>query len=184
MGILRFAPRQFGSISEWNSDDILRKSDEGALYIGRYRNPGDAFRTLLEFDLSLLPVGKKYKTAYLQLYIYRNQIPQGTIRASIHPLAEPWDENMLGWNNRPQAAEKPVQTIIIPADWTGYILFDMSALLRGWLDGGIKNHGCMITGDEENDRLVAFASPAYPARDQHPQLLLIEEDSQRDYCLP
>lgn len=183
MGFLRFNPRQFGSISEWNSDDVLRKTDGGALYISRYQNPGDAFRSLLEFDLSMLPMGKVYKTAYLQLYIYRNQIPRGTIMANIYPLAEPWNENSLCWNNRPQAAEKPIQSIVIPAAWTGFILFDISILTRSWLEKSINNYGCMITGDEKNDSLVAFASRAYPQRDKHPQMLLIAEDSKPNYCL-
>lgn len=183
MGIITFKPRQFGSISEWNCNDILRKTDASALYISRYQNPGDAFRSLLEFDISLLPVGKEYKIAYLQLYIYRNQISQGTIRANICPLIEPWNENSLCWNTKPQAVEGPSQTVIIPAAWTGFILFDISNLLRNWLDGTLKNNGCMITGDESFDSLVTFASRAYPERDKHPQLLLIPEDSKQDYCL-
>lgn len=183
MSTIIFKPRQCSSISEWNSDDILRQTDAGALYVSRYQNPGDAFRSLLQFDLGLLPIGKPYNTAYLQLFIYRNQIARGTIKASIYPLFEAWDENGLTWNHRPSAAETAIKEIIIPAGWTGFILFDISKLLQSWLDGSLENYGLMIAGDESRDRLVAFASSAYPQRDKHPQLILIPEEDKQDYGL-
>jgi len=183
MGIVTFKPRQFGSISEWNCNDILRKTDPGALYISRYQNPGDAFRSLLQFDLGMLPIDPKYTTSYLKLYIYRNQIERGTIQAVIYPLMEAWNEQSITWNCRPQAAEIPVQQIVIPAVWTGFVLFDLSTLLRSWLDRSMENHGLMIGGDETRDSLVAFASSAYPERDKHPQLILIAEEDKQNYGL-
>lgn len=181
MASISLKTRQFGSISEWNNQINLRKSDPGALYISRYQNPGDTFRSLLQFDLGRLPRVEIYTAAYLKLYIYRNEIARGTIRATVYPLAEAWDEETLTWDCRPRTADVPGQEIIIPAMWSGSFIFDISKILVNWLDRSLENHGLVIAGDETRDSLVAFASSAYPQRDKHPQLILIPKDDQ-DIC--
>jgi|GEM_PF-1243099 len=183
MAIISVKNKQFGSISEWNCQDALRKSDRGALYISRYQNPGDAFRSLLQFDLERLPLDGICDTAYLKLYIYRNEINHGTIQAAVYPLTEKWDENTLTWDCRPRAADTPSQQIIIPADWKGFILFDISKLMSDWLDRIRENHGLVMAGDETRDALVAFASSAYPETDKHPRLILVSADEQKNYDL-
>ncbi|MGE5390137.1 MAG: DNRLRE domain-containing protein [Deltaproteobacteria bacterium] len=182
MGKIVFNPIQFGSVSEYNHGDKLRRTDPAALYISRYQNPGDAFRSLLQFDLGSLPVGQDYRTAYLQLYIYRNQILKGTIQASVHAVMAPWDQHSLTWDVKPPYSDT-LQTVIIPAGWKGFVIFEISDLLQSWLNGTIENHGLVIIGDEIRDNLVAFASGSYSERDKHPQLILIPSSSKQDYGL-
>jgi len=182
MANIVFSPKQFGSVSEWNRSDILRKTDPVALYISRYQNPGDVFRSILQFDLGLLPGDQEYRISYLQLYIYRNQIINGAIRVNIHPVIEPWNQYSLNWDSQPHFAD-PLQTIVIPAGWKGFILFDISIIVRNWLEGSMENHGIIMTGDELHDNMLAFASSACPERDKHPQLILIPEESKPDYGL-
>ncbi|NLW90442.1 MAG: DNRLRE domain-containing protein [Syntrophomonadaceae bacterium] len=182
MGKIVFNPCQFSSISEWNHSDILRRTDPTALYISRYQNPGDAFRSLLKFDLELLTLDQNYQAAYLKLFIYRNHIEKGTIEAAIHPIMAHWDQYSVNWNIQPPFSDAG-HTVIIPAGWEGHVIFEISGLLQKWLDGTMQNHGLIIIGDEKHDNLVAFASGVYPERDKRPQLILISEASKQYYGL-
>lgn len=170
-----FKPKQFGTISEWYPDSSLRDTDAGALYVSRFLNPGDAFRSLLQFDLTVLPVGKTFKTAYLQLYIYRNEIPSGTINARVFSINQAWNEDSVSWAGQPQISGIPYESFLVPSGWKGFILIDLSSLVSCWLNGDMGNHGCMIIGEEDHNCLVAFASTEYSETDKHPRLILIPE---------
>jgi hypothetical protein len=176
MNTISIPPVQFGSVSEWYPENNLRRSDASALYAGLFLQPGDIFRSCLQFDLASVPKKHSPKSAfdsaYLQLYMYRNEIVSGTIDLHLCPLSTPWDEDTLCWNNQPSCVESYRTSFIIPGQWIGLVMFDITFLVREWLNNSIPNYGLLFQGEENQCRFIAFASPEYPEKDKTPQLLV------------
>lgn len=134
------------------------------LYIGRYKGKGDIYRSLIGFDLldlpGLLPHGTTIGIAYLQILITRNEIPSGTIDASLWRCREEWDRTTVTWNNQPATVAAPDLAFTIPAGWTGWITLDATTLVLDWVSGNYPNYGFLLRGNELHNSVVAFSPEA------------------------
>jgi hypothetical protein len=148
---------------------------DDSLFISRYKQEGDSFRTLLQFDVSqlylLLSPGAVIKQACLILSLYRNEIPTGIITANIFKITEGWDKNVVTWNSRPSCSDQADETFIVPSQWTDLILVDITKLVRAWLKG-VPNHGIMLKGDENDNRVLGFRSTRSESMDDWPGLII------------
>ena len=161
-------------ISEFNPTQNFFGENDDALFVSQYKIPGDAFRTLLQFELKnpLLPSNAAIKRAYLLLSIYRNEIPSGVITGKIYRLLNSWDKHTVTWNNQPSCSVVPDQTFILPTQWTGLMIIDISTLTRSWIDGSIPNNGLVIIGDENNNRVVGFRNNRFSDVESRPKLVM------------
>ncbi len=167
-------------VSEYypNKNFTLPDTDNNTLFFGRFKQPGDAFRSLLKFDIGKLNNNYQsfnIKSAYLQLHICRNEIPSGTIEVEIYRLVNAWGPTLLSWNSQPFAKHFPYQSFVIPAQWEGMMMIELSSMVRGWLNRDFPNYGLMIKGNENQDSVVGIRSSNYYDPAAHPQLKILFE---------
>ncbi|WP_054692854.1 DNRLRE domain-containing protein [Syntrophomonas palmitatica] len=169
---------QFASTSEWSPETNLTTVDPSALYAGQFMQPGDSFRSYLQFDLSYREEKTEIKgvETYLQLFIYRNEIPSGTIALNLYPLSEPWNQYTINWNNQAAYRKDLNCQFVIPSMWQGFIMLDITPLAQRWLQYLIPNYGLVLIGHEYHNRVLAFASPEYPERDKIPKLIVASKE--------
>lgn len=179
MSILTLPATKNAHLCEYFPDRNYSGTDNEGLFAGRFMKPGDRYRSLLFFNTEKLtgqPSSKSIKTAYLQFYIYRNEIPSGTVKAELYLLPDPGNIEFITWNNQPPVRHTPEQTFIIPAGWEGLVMVELTSTVTKWMEGSWLNHGLLIKGDEENNSLIGFRSINYSDPDTHPKLIIMFED--------
>ncbi len=145
-------------ISEYYSARNYSTSSDKSLFISQFKQPGDSYRTLLQFDLHNIEASDEIQRAYLQLNLYKNDIDSGTINIGVYRLLQAWDDNVVTWANMLPFASTPEYRFVIPAVWVGLILFDITWLICNWVDHIHMNHGFILVGEEHKNSLVAFHS--------------------------
>lgn len=145
-------------VAQYAPEQNLFSNIDNALFISRFQQAGDSFRSLIQFESSQqsTPPVTTLEAAYLLLFLYRNEIPDGTIQINLYGILDPWNEHTVTWNSRPSFANESKSTFILPSGWTGPILVDITKLAERWADGSAPNYGIVIIGDEERNRLVGF----------------------------
>ncbi len=114
-----------------------------SLRIGRWGD--DIYRTYLQFDLTTLPVDVVITSADLKLYQHSSTGTEDFI-ISVFEITGNWGENTITWNNQPDYHPIPESiSPVIMGDVT-WLSWDISALLHGWVDGSIANHGIALVG--------------------------------------
>lgn len=145
------------------------------LFISRYTGTSDIYRTLMQFyvfiDTPDLPA-RSINSSKLQLTVYRNEIPSGSINASIYRLLNDLNDYTVTWNTQPPASSVPDGTASISSGFTGVVNVDITNLVRGWFNGSIPNNGILLKGDESNNSLVGFRGTKYPDSSTWPKLII------------
>lgn len=137
----------------------------GSLFVGQFKQAGDAYRSLLKFDLNdfnrtekLIPAGSMINEAYLQLAIERNEVPAGiSIRLNVFAVLQARTSGTVSWNRQPLIHAVAASGVTI-ASGDGMVEVNLTSLVIDWLTGHIYNHGILLVGDESRNSLVAFYS--------------------------
>lgn len=160
MALVDITPVMDTYIAQYAPDQNLFSNIDNPLFVSRFQQNGDSFRSLVQFELNHIsqniPPGVALEAAYLQLFLYRNEIPNGTIQISLYGILDPWNEHTVTWNNQPSFANDTEGTFILPSGWNGTILVDVTKLAEKWVDGSLPVHSMVMIGDEERNRLVGF----------------------------
>lgn len=149
------------------------------LYISRYKQNNDAYRSLLEFNLgnvgsNAIPPGSVIRNAYLNLRVYRNEIPAGhAITINVFRVLQTWSETGVTWNNQPISSSSPDGSATITSGFMGVVKIEISSLVKEWFQGEVVNRGIAIRGDEGANNLVGFFAREYPNTSFWPQLEVI-----------
>jgi hypothetical protein len=127
------------------------------------------YRVLVEFDLSSIPSGSTINTASLQLYY------EGVVNA---PVGRTYTANRVTTNwvegngngggttgatwNKPDQSQTPTWTTnggdytttgaasqVVPATF-GYMTWDVTAIVKAWIEGGQPNYGFLMKDLNEN----------------------------------
>lgn len=136
----------------------------------------DDYRSLLKFDLcslgcNYIPPNSEICYAYLELCIYRNEVP-APIEVCLYNVLAPWDEGSVTWCNQPPIFYCPETcTTVCPGD-SGPLCFDVCELVKGWYSGCLVNNGIMLIGNELFNSLVGFYSREYPNSMLWPKLVV------------
>ena len=120
----------------------------------------DTLRSFLQFDLSLLPANAIITNANLKLYQYYTLGSEDLI-IGLHQVTETWEEDTINWNNKPNYLSVPESIVSVTVGETTWLSWDITALLQGWLDGSITNHGLMLKSTEEfsdNSYIACYSS--------------------------
>ncbi|HWP98824.1 MAG TPA: DNRLRE domain-containing protein, partial [Syntrophomonadaceae bacterium] len=165
MAILTFLPIDDAYVSEWYADQNFGSST--ALFVGRFMQPGDLYRSLLRFDLSTIPPTSTINSAELNLTMYRNEIISGSQYVGVYHLLSDWNESTVTWNNQPPFSLTPFCPVwdaaiaITPSTPLGRITIDITDLVNSWFNGSIPNSGLLLAGNETVNDLVGFRSLNY-----------------------
>lgn len=168
MATVTLLPRMNLYIAEWYPD--VNFGDYDSLYVSRYLQEGDRYRSLLFFDLRSVPATSTIVKAELLLFMYRNEV-EGRIDVTAHRLLNNWCQCEVTWNNCPAFGSFADGQMIISSQTSlCKVEMDLTCLVRGWYDGSIPNNGLILIGNEAVNSLVAFRSKNWPDSSTWPQL--------------
>jgi hypothetical protein len=140
------------------------------LYISQFQQPGDDYRSLLQFSLNSIPRGRRILSARLQLTVYRNEIPAGSsINVRLRRVLRFWRENSVTWNNQPASALFTTFRISSRTAPGTTISVNITSLVRRWYNGSLRNNGIILIGRERSNALVGF----YSSESNRPPRLIV-----------
>ena len=107
-------------------------------------------RSLVKFDLSAIPPGTQITQATLSLYLV-NSCDTGNRTHTVTPyrITSGWSETSVTWNTRPSFAEAYGSSSVSSQTYQRYT-FDITNLVRGWVNGTLPNYGVMLRGPESS----------------------------------
>lgn len=157
MAVVSLLPFQDTYISEWYANNNFGSSI--ALFVSQYVQPGDDYRSLLQFNLNQIPSASTIEKAVLELTVYRNEVSALPVTVAAYRLLNCWTQYSVNWDNQPKSAEAPDGMLNIPSGLTtGKVFIDVTSLVRGWYNGSIPNNGLLLKGNEQSNNLLAFRS--------------------------
>lgn len=137
----------------------------------------NAARTLIEFDLSNIPVQTNINSATLSLFwtnsgVFTGQTGENAF--SIYKIAESWQESSVTWNNQPATSVENIVNISKSvSEQQSYLNIEVTKLVQSMINNPSDNHGFMLKLDEEFPyKLVIVASSDHPDESKHPKLVV------------
>ncbi len=106
---------------------------------------------LIQFDVSEFSKDSQIQSAKLRLRVYDPDGHRGE-RPSfrIFPVTSAWESSSVTWNTRPQWDETFAECLFDPKEQDGeYEEFDVTPLVKKWIDGSLENHGMAIVAESE-----------------------------------
>lgn len=112
-------------------------------------NPdGRIARSLIKFDLASLPANQTITTATLRIYLVTSWDFPNTYRTiTTYRVTSNWAENSITWNNAPGYGTPYGSKSIAHSAW-GWYEFDVTNLVKSWVNGTYPNYGIMLRGPE------------------------------------
>ena len=141
-------------------------------------------RSLIRFDLSVIPEGAEILDARLDLYYATNHSNGGYYQTSDNEarlirITEPWDEHQVTWETRPDI--DPDDFVILPEsteDYQNYEGIDLTQFVRFFYENPSENYGFIIRLiNEFAYTCMTFASSDNNDLEKRPRLSIV-------YCLP
>lgn len=107
-------------------------------------------RSLVQFDLAAIPAGTQITQATLSLHLENScDLRNRTHSVTVYRVNDPWTESSVTWNSKPGRGEAYGSASVHSRDWGRYS-FDVTDLVRGWVNGSIPNYGLMVRGPESS----------------------------------
>jgi len=138
-----------------------------------YLDPdGKIVRSLVRFDLSSIPAGATINSATLRLYLVGSwDYPGKTRTITTYRTSSSWSEPSVTWNNKPSYAEAYGSAGVTHGSDVWYS-FDVTNLVRGWVNGTWPNYGIMLRGPEWSGSDSSWKSFATRESSYDPQLVI------------
>ncbi len=114
-----------------------------------YLNPdGMIARSLVRFNLSAIPSGATVNSATLRAYLVGSyDYPGRTRTVTAYRAGSTWSESSVTWNSQPAIAEAYGSSGVTHGA-QGWYSFDVTNLVRGWVNGSLQNYGIVLRGPE------------------------------------
>ncbi len=138
-------------------------------------------RSLIEFDLSAIPLNSTIIGAYLSLYSYNSTVIgthstlSGSNEAVLQQITNGWNENTLTWGNQPPTTT--VNQVILPQSTSAiqdYLNIDVTAMIQDMINNPTTGHGFLFKlTNEQYYRRMLFASSDNPDPNLHPKIEII-----------
>jgi hypothetical protein len=130
-------------------------------------------RSLLRFDFAIIPADAPIRQATLHLYLIDIcDCCQRSHQVTAYRATAHWDEVSVTWNNKPGYGEA-YDSAWISGPTERWYSFDVTALVRGWMDGSRPNDGLVIRGPESSggeSAAVSFTAREWPGVTYDPYL--------------
>lgn len=164
-------------VSSTYPDTNFYSQDGEVLYVGSFKNSSDVFRSLLQFNMCetghAIPIGSTIQSAYLILYLYRND-NVGTANVNGFKLLDTYDQYFVTYNNVPKSSfptSSVVGGAVTPSGSTGAVTLNVTELVKAWYDGSCSNLGIELRGIENaSDNILGFRGTRYPDSTYWPAL--------------
>jgi len=109
---------------------------------------GQIARSLVRFDLSAIPAGTFVGQATLWLYMWKSYDYEGAWRTiTTYRITSSWSEGGVTWSVQPTCGEGYGSASILHGNF-GWYPFDVTNLVRGWVNNAFYNQGLMLRGPE------------------------------------
>lgn len=165
IAILTLRPAQSTYISSWYPDRNFSSST--ALFVGRFMQEGDLYRSLIQFNLNNIPSISTIDSATLNLYMADNQLGPGGAFIRVQSLFNGWSENTANWHNQPSTKPNGLGRVwdgsvyVSHCASNGFVSIDIVELVRKWVSGAIPNYGLQLAGNELENSIFRFWGPNY-----------------------
>ncbi|MBU5483653.1 DNRLRE domain-containing protein [Clostridium sp. MSJ-11] len=168
MPYLYYMPNKNLYISQYYSNTNFNGAAE--LFVGKFLDNNDIYQSLLQFDISPIPIGANITSATLKLYIYRNDAPLVTSNIGIYRFLNNFDKNSVTFANVPLIENTPVDVKPVTSQVNTFINFDLTTLVKNWLTGLVPNYGILIKEVNNAYGIVGFRSTFFNNSDYFPVL--------------
>lgn len=189
--------------SEYDSKDALLSSLQKSKNRGDYPDlasmswtvggaPVD-YRSLIEFDLSSIPIGSVIDSARLSLYSYHSSglgthsTRSGSNESVISRIISPWEEISVTWDNQPTYTTH--NQVFLPESSDSiqdYLNIDVTNLIQDIVSEPNNNFGFLLKlVNEQHYRAMVFAASGHSNSNLHPRLevTFTEATDHGDSCL-
>ena len=157
-----------------SSSPVINYGSYPNLFIGNTIDPS-IVRAYLQFNLSAIPTGADIVSADLKLY-HNSSTGTTDLTIGIHKVTSSWQENTLIWINQPDYHPIPESSRLVNVDTTDWLSWDITGLLREWLDGSTANYGLVLKDTDEalgNTYIQCFSSDYTDEPSLRPKLEII-----------
>ena len=109
------------------------------------------YRSYLQFDYDILPANAEIVSADLKLYQFASIGVRGFVfPGGLHQTTQNWTEdNLIYMTSQPDYFSTPESTASVTVGDTGWLTWNITDLLQGWIDGSIVNYGVVIKAINE-----------------------------------
>jgi len=149
-------------------------NDYDTLFLGRYGQPDNIFRTLMQFSLNKIPDNYTIKKAELIIFLCTNELPHKGAPITMHPILTKWSEETATWNDGPKMAKEHWK-IIVPGDVLGPLCIDVRDYIRDYLE--YPNYGFMLIGPEFMNGVIGIEAKDHGPHRKVPHLKIEMECS-------
>lgn len=105
-------------------------------------------RSLVQFDVSAIPPGTAISGARLHLYLMGScDSSNRTHTITVYRTKSSWSSSTVTWKNKPDYGAAYGSAAVKSRTW-GWYSFDVSDLVRGWVDRDFSNYGMTLRGPE------------------------------------
>jgi hypothetical protein len=132
---------------------------------------GNSTRIFAQFNLSSIPSTAVILSANLSLFYYDNESTATSGYIGVYRVTGSWDESTITWNTSPATQSTSIATIMVsPAAIGDFLTWNVSSLVRGWVNGPITNYGLTLrdTNEATSEGYKLFYSSDAAAH--HPKL--------------
>lgn len=139
-------------------------------------------RSVIEFDLTSIPVGATINSAYLSLYNNstspnnsgEHSTLDGSNSATLRRITTSWNEFSVTWNNQPSVTNS--NEVVLPAStsiYEDYTNINVTQLVQDMVDMPSSSFGFMISlQTEQLYRALIFSSSDHADPNNHPELVI------------
>jgi len=148
-----------------------RTSNFGSAPTLLVQGPGSVTgQSYVRFDLTTLPAGTRGPDIVrAQLRLWVSRVVRGGM-LDVHTARGAWSEESLTMANAPGPGQGATIGIpIAPQDRHGFLIVDVTQVVRAWLDGTLENHGFVLSANPAGVS-VEFDSKENTGTSHEPQL--------------
>lgn len=142
-----------------------------SLFIGRFTNTKNIYRSLLVFNTPKIPDGDILITAYLRLYVYKKYV-SGVQKVNVYRITDSFNPNKVTYNTQPKISQTTISYYVSNDALNNYIDIDVRELVIGWINRDFKNYGLELMNEENSNALIGFPSTNFPINDLKPTLIV------------
>ncbi|MCP4424245.1 MAG: S8 family serine peptidase [Chloroflexi bacterium] len=122
-------------------------------------NNGRIVRSLIQFDVSDIPSGTTINQATLNVRLYSSyDFPNTSRTITTYRIGSSWSACSATWNNQPTIAEAYGSQPVNHQNVDDWFAFDVTNLVRGWVNGSYANYGVWLRGPEQSGNNSSYRS--------------------------
>lgn len=152
------------------SNPTTNYSSSPYIYVGRLS--GSNYRSIIQFNISSIPINYSINSATLSLYIVRNDVPALAKQLYVYRILQNYDITTVTYNNQPTVYPIADGSTTITNQIGTVISIDVTTGVRNWYNGSSKNYGFLLQDDETQNSLVGFTSANYTLNTFSPVLIV------------